>query len=443
MTPWLLALVTVIALAWTTPAAAQEVNTWHNRGGTVQIARSWLEWKRNNVDGRYCLFSGQSALKPSNDVLCYDAATNVWEEIFVGNGSKTDPLIPAGGDLHGWGWDPVAKEYYVFDGKFRYQQFAFKYETRTWRPLTDADYPGIETHTRVTGAGTATSLDHNIMIIVEGAVNSSPSTRVRFVDLVNQTYSETNGAANPPARSNIQNQVLYIPPLRSFLLFGGNGVGGADRNDVWLYDLDRRLWVPIDTTNRPPGTANAHMAYDPQQNIVYLAGGNGITTPRVWILKLSNWTWEELPTPAGTPLVSYPTRRVHGASMFDPVAGFCLVGGVMDGATWQQSLQTWCFKHTVASDSVAPAPPTNVVGSSAPSGLVDLTVMWQASSSDPSDVDHYQVQRSQDGGNSWTGGVQVPANGSPSYSFTYQGVPGGPVRVRAIDAAGNASGFSP
>ncbi len=415
-------------------AAAQEQNQWHFKGGWLQATRGWLDWKQNNVDGRHCLFSGHSAVYAENDVWCYDAVNNAWEEVYPGNRSATPPY---GGDLHAWGWDHVAKEYLLFDGaKVGREAFAFNWATRTWRPLGNADFTGLDDRTFISSSGVATSLDHDLMVITHGG--SSASRVVRFLDLRNRTYGEVNAGSNPPARTLIQNQFLYISSLRKFLLFGG-WTGSAYLNDLWLLDPVTKSWMPIAHQNPPTGRANAHMAYDQDQNIVYLVGGdNG--SARVSILRLDTWTWEHLPLPAGTPLVDYPPLRRHGTAMFDAAAGFCTVAGGLSGAQWWQTIQTWCFRHTVAVDSIPPEQPPSGSVAFVQGNLGDLTVAWQRSPNDPVDVVRYELQRSEDRVN-WIDQVNIPANGSETYSHTYRGVVQGPARVRAVDAFGNASPY--
>ncbi len=429
------AICTVLGLAGCMPLASQadEQNQWHYMGGWLSVTRGWLDWKKNDYDGRYCLFSGHSSWKAENDVRCYDPAQNRWQTVYAGDQSATQPI---GGDLHSWSWDPVDQEYLLFDSaKTGWRAYAFHMASRTWSPITNADIAGIDNRTFISDAGTATSPDHNLTVIVGGSIYSTPINVVRYIDLNTHTYSEQTKNV-PPARSGIQNQFLYISSLKKFLLFSGRSA----TNDLWLLDPATRVWTPIAHVNPPPATFTGQMAYDPEQNIVYLVGG-AKGSARVWILHISNWTWEELPLPAGTPLVNYPSRRTHGTAMFDPAVGFCTTAGLMDGAAWTDTLRTWCFRHSVQTDTVPPISPLAGSTTFVPSTVGDLTATWSASPDDPTDVDHYELQRSDDSGNTWKDLVTVPASGAPTYAHTYQSVPSGPTRVQAVDAAGNGSGY--
>ena len=213
------------------------------------------------MDGRYCLFSGNS-YRSDNEVVCYDASTNQWEWVY--DRGSTVPA-PNGGDLHTFAWDHVRKEYITLDGgRNGRQAFAFNITTRTWRPLTNNDFMGLDDRMFVSGSGTAVSPDHDLLVIFGGA-GLYVSNVARLLDLRNRTYSEVAGPASLPRRSYVQNQFLYISSLRQFLLFGGRD-GQSYLNDLWLFDPQSKTWTPVAHQNPPTGRYFAQMAYDPIQN---------------------------------------------------------------------------------------------------------------------------------------------------------------------------------
>ena len=250
---------------------------------------------------------------------------------------------PNGGDLHAFAWDHVNKEYITLDGSRNGRQaFAFNLTTRTWRPLTNADFSGLDGRTFVSGSGTAVSPDHDLIVIFGGGLYASNVTRI--LDLRNRTYREVVGPAALQRRSYVQNQFLYISSIKQFLLFGG--WNNQYLNDLWLFDPRSQTWTQVAHQNPPTGRYFAQMAYDPVQNIVYLTGGhNG--SGRVSILHIATWTWEHLPLPPGRVLIDYPGQRSVGTAMFDPGSGFCTTAGELEGGTWLDNLRTWCFKHQV------------------------------------------------------------------------------------------------
>jgi hypothetical protein len=438
------AMLALAFLCGATQAAAQAVNKWTYKGGWTNSTRGWLDWQKNSYDGRYCLFAGTPSWSGSpNDVMCYDAARNLWETVYAGDLSKT---WPKGGDEHAWGWDHTRNEYIMLDtAHFRPQAYAFVMATRSWRPITNADFAGIESRNMPFGAGTATSADHDLMVITHGPSGGNAVTRL--LDLRNRTYSELRpgpGVAFPENRNLIQNMFMYVPSLRKFLLWGGNSIAtGKKLNDLWLFDPVSKTWMQVTQAGTVPAArANAHMAYDADQNVVYLFGGNVTEDPVVHILRLSTFTWERLPVPAGTLYVDRSPFRINGVAMWSRDAGFCLSGGALSPARdWTDSLRTWCFQHSLASDTLPPASPAGNTSSFVPSDLGNLTASWYKSSSDPTDVARYEVQRSEDNGTTWKDQVTVIANGAATYNYTYAGVKMSRVRVRAVDNAGNASTY--
>ena len=71
----------ILIVSSTTRASAQEQNHWVYKDGSNGTDRGWLDWPQNDVDGRYCLFSGYSS-HADNEVDCYSAPTNQWERVY-------------------------------------------------------------------------------------------------------------------------------------------------------------------------------------------------------------------------------------------------------------------------------------------------------------------------------------------------------------------------
>ncbi len=448
---FLLALVSMLLI----PAPGQ-ANQWTNLGGTLgSTSRGFLDWTRNPYDGRYCLFSGAPRWNGSdNAVLCWDALNNIWQVPFVNDNSSNFPATPLGGDSASWFWNPRTTEYVVLDiAQVPPEAYAFNLINRTWRPIGNADIANISARQRPAGSGTAYSPLHNVVVITHGGNYSVGNvTRVINFNTTPPTYSEL-AISQPSRRGEVQNMFLYISSLRKFMLFGGfSNDTSSHLNDLWLLDPTTWTWSQVQQVNPPPPRADAMMGYDSAQNLVYLHGGylnSGVTENSiVWILDLNRtpYTWTALPVPAGTAGIDYPRRRIAGTSIFDPARGFCVVGGYLQGSTdWSEPLRTWCFRHTLA-DSTPPADPSSSGGQFVPLNLGDLTVNWLKSPSDtgsPSttDVATYEVTRSEDSGVTWKDSRLVTATGASTYSYTYRQIPISQVRVRAIDAANNASHY--
>jgi hypothetical protein len=445
-----------VLLAFVATSVGAQTNQWTNMGGWINTTRGWLDWTQNSYDGRRCLFSGAPRWNGSdNAVMCWNATTNVWEETFRNDNSSKYPATPIGGDEGAWFFNPRTKEYVTLDmAHARPQSYAFSMVTRLWRPIGDTDIAGLSARTMPWGSGTAYSPDHNVVVITHGGQYVPAVTRVIDFKPATPTYTELRTGL-PPGRVLIQNMFVYASSLRKFVLWGGYGFDAANvLNDLWLLDPVTWTWSKAAQVNPPPARDNAHMAYDPVQNIIYLHGGllaSGQSEPSiVWILDLNQtpFKWTALPVPSGTAGVNYPQHRYNGAATFDPQRGFCVVGGSVDNAVnWWDTLFTWCFQHKLSADTVPPNAPPAGSGAFTPSGLGDLAVAWSRSSSDTgnastTDVVKYEVSRSEDGGITWKDLQAVLASGATQYTFTYRSIPTSQVRVRSIDSSNNASTYT-
>jgi Galactose oxidase, central domain len=352
-------------------------NEWENRGGRLNPAGGWFQWVQNTFDGRYC------ALGYHGDLQCYDPSTNVLETVYV-NGSQTPD--PQNGDLQIFGWDHVNMEYLAMDGGRTIGPYpmAFSMVTRTWRILTNADFDGIESRTKTSAAGSATSPDHDVFVVF-GSFSGYTGRKTLIYDLRNRTYRELAGPASMPSRNHTQGQFLYIPSLRRFLLFGGDSYNSGPLNDLWLLDPVTWVWTSVTAQNPPSGRSFSQMAYDPLNDVVYLYGGNSAPDAGVWVLHLNTWAWEYIPEPAGIVLVDYPGIRRVGAGIFDSGAGFCSGAGILPGTNWIGSAEIWCWTHSF---NGPPPPPPPVPGWVRTTDTPDQ-VRFEYRSTPPSGVDLY------------------------------------------------------
>ena len=370
-----LVLLAQVILAGVAPAWGNE---WVNRGGKLNPAGGWFQWVQNTVDGRHCVLGYGGRLQ------CYDPAINALETVYVDKSQTPDP---GNGDLQIFGWDHVNQEYLAMDGgrTIGPEPMAFSMVTRTWRILTNADFDGIESRTRTSSAGSATSPDHDLFIVFGERLGYS-GRKVLIYDLRNRTYRELIGPTSMPKRSRTTGQFLYIPSLRKFLLFGGYDGVSAALNDLWLLDPATWSWTPVMALNPPSGRIFSQMAYDSIHDVVYLYGGQGIVDGGVSVLHLSTWTWEHLPEPPGTVLVDYPGHRRAGGGIFDPHAGFCSGSGALAGTDWTGSCRIWCWTH--AFDGSPPPPPPPAPGWILATSTSDR-VQFEYRSAPPSGVDIY------------------------------------------------------
>jgi len=354
-------------------------NEWENRGGRLNPGGGWFDWVKNTIDGRYC------ALGYKGNLQCYDPVTNVLDTVYA-NGSQTPD--PQNGDLQIFGWDHVNGEYLAMDGGRTIGPYpmAFSMITRTWRILTNADFDLIESRTVASGAGSATSPDHDLYVVFAGRQNGYEGRKAVVYDLRNRTYTELDGPASMPNRKLTQGQFLYIPSLQRFLLFGGYSSSLGPLNDLWLLDPVTWMWSSVTAQNPPSGRYFSQMAYDHVNDVVYLYGGHGAADGGISVLHLSTWSWEYLPEPPGTVLADYPGLRRVGAGIFAPEAGFCSGSGVLVGTNWIGSAEIWCWTHSF--DGSPPPPPPPMPGWVRTTDTPDQ-VRFDYQSAPPSGVDLY------------------------------------------------------
>jgi N-acetylneuraminic acid mutarotase len=166
------------------------------------------------------------------------------------------------------------------------------------------------------------------------------------------------GARVPPARYAAA--MVYVQREDVAYLFGGRYeglTGTAYRNDLWAFDCDRKKWVPVRTSRRPPARGNANVAYDPDRHQIVLFGG--IARERLadtWVYDIAANAWHET-----TPAVGPPPRSDAGMA-YDAASGRVILFsgyGLEDsrdayGDTWayDPGTNTWTEMHPASSPPV-------------------------------------------------------------------------------------------
>jgi hypothetical protein len=115
-------------------------------------------------------------------------------------------------------------------------------------------------------------------------------------------------AFEPPPRC--ATQMVYHPGSKSLVMFGGMGAlrrtdlkppqgkggGPGNYNDTWVYDCARRRWRELACKDRPPGTTNPKMVYDPASKKMVLVTassrwGGEQAKLTLWTLDVSKGRW--------------------------------------------------------------------------------------------------------------------------------------------------------
>jgi outer membrane biosynthesis protein TonB len=155
-------------------------------------------------------------------------------------------------------------------------------------------------------------------------------------------YSGTDWLQVFPATSPVSRTYpcMAAAPTGTIYLFGGND-GEMYYDDLWAYDGE--TWQAIIPGGpSPPARTLAAMAYDSENDEIYLFGGRSVTgtlLADLWTFDVDSSTWAELHDPGGGP----PARQAHSLT-YDPDAQtIVLVGGVTDGGDTLLA-DTWHYR---------------------------------------------------------------------------------------------------
>lgn len=172
------------------------------------------------------------------------------------------------------------------------------------------------------------------------------------------TWTELHPATTPGTR--ILPAMTYDPVAQRIVLFGGSvrtctGICvDAFKNDTWTFD--GTTWAQVITPAAPPPSNFGAMAFDPANDSLILAGGQGNTNPEIplvanvrstWSFDGARWTerTSTVPEERKDPSLVYDpisrlTLMIGGTCIYDPTCGVW----AWDGETWSYlsgSPQTW------------------------------------------------------------------------------------------------------
>ena len=171
----------------------------------------------------------------------------------------------------------------------------------------------------------------------------SPRPAAPGVPTTDGTWSSPDtGPTGPSARREYA--AFYDEPRNPYVLFGGNGVGAPSPSaltlETWSLSLDGSpAWSPLAVDGSGPGARHSpQWGFDPARQRLIIFGGYGYHLPGdisptylndVWELSLDGTPqWQEI-----VPQGSFPSGRLAGASIYDPLRQRFVVFGGTVGAT--------------------------------------------------------------------------------------------------------------
>ncbi|ETK90127.1 hypothetical protein L915_06031 [Phytophthora nicotianae] len=132
------------------------------------------------------------------------------------------------------------------------------------------------------------------------------------------------------------------------IVFGGNGQLNDDRmNDVWLFDLEKRLWTVLQCSGDIPPPRSYHTAHTIGE-FLFVFGGRIAESEddSVYILDIATTEWFKVPIPSDHTLTP---RAWHSSVLTDAGKLFVLGGGTYHGPLKDSAALDLSYFHLKAS----------------------------------------------------------------------------------------------
>jgi uncharacterized membrane protein len=259
----------------------------------------------NPVSHRVILFGGKNdADENLNEVWSLDLGAHRWEQILAENAGPPDS------EDHTAIYDPHGHRMIVYggeDGLTTNQTWAFDFETRLWRNMTDSTAPAREDHTAIYdsrgkrmvtfGGRNNTGKADYVNIHQVWALNLDPKSP-RFEKWQNLTVEKKR----PLGRSD--HAAVYDSLKHRMVIYGGwDKENKEPLQDTWAFYFSERRWREIKTEySHPPRRRHVTGVYDAARNCFIIFGGFGEEgyLNDVWALDLTTDIWVNL-TPGPQP----------------------------------------------------------------------------------------------------------------------------------------------
>lgn len=171
-----------------------------------------------------------------------------------------------------------------------------------------------------------------------GYAGADGNTTYAF-DMTTKAWTNRKPLAPPSGRGWAA--FAYHQRIKKCVLFSGSAYYGPVKNDTWLYDYSANSWQQIFPSNPPAPRTRASMAYDSENGVMVLFGGNdtcygagsgaGRQLTDTWVLDVENNRWIEM-----TPAV-HPSNTKTWQGAYDPANNVMVV---MD-----LNSDTWVYRY--------------------------------------------------------------------------------------------------
>ena len=296
--------------------------------GGLPGRRGWIQVGYDRVSGEVVMFGGD-AYTYLSDLFTYSFAENRWRL----RRPHPDPQGPCRRDNHNFVYDMIGKKFWMWNGSIADNKppdaqpgcwktpnaglYSYDRPTNSWTLVGDPP-------DRMLAPGAA--FDPNTRVILQfGGDHARSSTTTNWTVLLDTRTGQFERLSNlnpsPPPATNIEGGLVYVPPIKKFLLFGGRqGSGSTIAHDqTWLFDPQQRRWERLHPPLSPPARDLHSMVFDEANAVVILHGGRaadrGGTFADTWIFDPANGTWTDSTKSLADP---GPPMR-YGNGVYDPV----------------------------------------------------------------------------------------------------------------------------
>lgn len=271
--------------------------------GETPSPRCYQAMVLDSTTGEIIMFGGVGAADALAETWSYDALTNEWAHLDVGNGEQPSAARQMPG-----AYDPAGLQIISFDGTtWGYDAAEAAWETLS--PKGDRLVPAR------TGACMVMDQTSGKVILFGGTDMSVSFDETWSYDPAENRWTELQPEGEVPAgRSDAG--MAYDATSGNIIMFGGVDSDFDCLGDTWSYDPTANVWTEIVTGGAPMARSGLALAYDRRSEQLIMFGGidSQLTCYNdTWTLDPAAGTWTEL-----DPLGDVPSARCRVSMVYVP-----------------------------------------------------------------------------------------------------------------------------
>jgi hypothetical protein len=295
--------------------------------GGLPGRRSWIQVAYNS-DSKTVLMFGGDADTYLSDLWEYSVSTNRWHLLR----SHPDQAGPCRRDNHNFVYDAGRKRLWMWNGAIgdnsgrNTQPGCGQQENNqdqwTYDPSANSWTRRGRSPERMLAAGAAYDPVTETILQFGGdrGLSSNTTDWTFLMDAATGRWTRLSGFGSvPPPSTNIQGGLVYMPPVKKFLLFGGRN-GSASTlayNQTWTFDPARRQWKRVNPTTSPPARDLHSLVFDTTNGVAILRGGRSADRSTVlgdtWVFDPVKEVWTNV-----TSVLTDPGPPTHyGNGVYD------------------------------------------------------------------------------------------------------------------------------